>query len=100
MPIPHVPPLGIGGVETFLVRTYRQKDVGDTIFLEHVSASGAIRIVLPPKVAACIASQRDRLTTTVRRKHSKRIAQERKAAGIQPAFMKTKGAAKREKEQQ
>jgi hypothetical protein len=51
----HVPPLGIGGVETFLVQTFRQDKRGDTIFLEHVSASGTVRLVLPAKVADRIA---------------------------------------------
>ncbi|MBO0695601.1 MAG: hypothetical protein J2P56_05810 [Verrucomicrobia bacterium] len=87
--IRHVPPFGIGGVETFLVQTFRQTGK-DVIFLEHVSASGTTRLVLPSKVADAIADQRDQLTGKVRSKNSKRAAQARKDAGILPGFMKGK----------
>lgn len=83
-----VPTLGVGGVETFIVQTYRQRDIGDNIFLQHISPSGTTRLVIPPKVADAIARQRDRLTTKVRSKAGKRTADARKAAGILPGFMK------------
>lgn len=61
-----VPPLGVGGSQVFVVQTYRQKDRGDTIFVEVVNNSGAMRLVIPPAVANVIARQRDALTTKVR----------------------------------
>jgi hypothetical protein len=85
----HVPPLGIGGVETFLVQTFRQNGE-DSVFLEHVSSSGTIRLVLPPQVADLIHRQRTSLTGKVRSKNSRRAAQARKDAGIQPGFMKAR----------
>ncbi len=81
------PPLGVGGSRTFFIQTARQREVGDTIFIQTVGPDGGQRIVLGPEVAATIARQRDSLTTMVARKHGKRIAAERKAAGIAPAFL-------------
>lgn len=80
------------GFESYLyaVQTFRQREVGDTIFLEHVSDSGTIRIVIPPAVADLIARQRDQLTTKARSKAGKRIAEDLKARGIKPGFMKSK----------
>lgn len=77
----------VGNSQTFIVQTYRQRDKGDTIFLETSEAGKALRIVLPATVADCIARQRDSLTTKVRVKHGKRIAQERAERGERPAFM-------------
>jgi|SRR5215831_13111415 len=88
--IRHIPPLGVGGVETFTVQTFRQREVGDTIFLEHASASGTIRLAIPTKVAAAIARQHDQLSKTTRRKVAKRVAKERMDAGIMPGFMKAR----------
>lgn len=83
-----VPPLGVGGSQTFIVQTYRQAERGDTIFLEVGSNTGMLRIAIPPKVAATIARQRDALTTKTRSKAARAVAQDRKAQGIQPAFLK------------
>jgi hypothetical protein len=85
-----VPPLGVGGSQTFIVQTYRQKDQGDTIFLECVDQSGTVRIVLPEKVAAVIARQRDQLSAKSRSKSAKLVAQDRKDRGELPGFMKYK----------
>ena len=82
----------IGTSQTFIICTYRMREQGDTIFLEIVSAEGSTRVVLPPQVADAIARQRDALTAKVRRKHGKRIAEERKARGEQPGFMRQKKA--------
>lgn len=86
----HCPPLGVGGVELFTVQTFFQREVGDTIFLEQSSASGTIRLAIPPKVADIIARQREQTRKAARRKTAKRIAKERMDAGIQPGFMKEK----------
>jgi hypothetical protein len=87
-PHQHIPQFGIGGVEMFTVQTFRQREVGDTIFLMHSSSSGTIRLVIPPKVAEIIARQHDQVGKTNRKKQAKRVAQERMDAGIMPGFMK------------
>lgn len=79
-----VPPLGVGGTQTFICQTYRQAERGDTIFITVVSNQGAVRVVIPPKVANTIARQRDALTTKVRSKVATATAKERKAQGIVP----------------
>jgi hypothetical protein len=80
---------------TFIVQTYRLPELGDTIFLQRVDRNGAVRIAIPPKVAEAIARQRDSLSTQRRRvvgqaqaPRLRQLAAERKAAGIEPAFMK------------
>lgn len=88
-----VPPLGVG-TSTYIVQTYRQKEVGDTIFLQHVSADGTTRLVIPPEIADIISRQRDSLTDKVRSKVAKATAQARKEAGILPGFMKNRKAKK------
>jgi len=85
-----VPPLGVGGTQLYVVQTYRQKDQGDTIFLEHVSETGTVRLVIPPQVSAVIARQRDQLTAKTRSKAAKAVAQGRKERGEIPAFLKSK----------
>jgi hypothetical protein len=85
-----VPPLGIGGTQVFIVSTYRQREIGDTIFLEVVSNQGAVRIAIPPAVSNVIARQRDALTTKVRSKAGKERAAEAMAQGIVPGFMRNK----------
>lgn len=78
----------IGAAETWIVQTFRQSEQGDTIFLESVSAAGAVRIALPPKVAAAIARQRDSLTAKNRSKAAKAVAQERADRGELPGFLR------------
>lgn len=88
--IQNVPPLGIGGTQTFIVQTYRQREQGDTIFLQCVSGAQTIRLVIPAKVADVISRQRDQLTTKSRVKAGKAQAAERKERGVQPAFLRRK----------
>lgn len=88
----------IGTSQTFIVSTYRQREQGDTIFLEGVSAEGAIRLVIPPKVADAIARQREQLTVKVRRKVGKASAEARKQRGELPGFMKSPHKKKTKKE--
>lgn len=89
----------IGEAQTFIVQTYRQSEVGDTVFLQYVDADKAVRLVLPPKAVEAICRQRDSLSTTNRRKAAsatgKRLAAERKARGEQPAFLTAKKKGKR-----
>ena len=85
-----VPPFGVGGTQLYVVQTYRQKEQGDTIFLEHVSETGTVRLVIPPQVSAVIARQREQLTAKTRSKAAKAVAQERKERGEIPVFLKSK----------
>lgn len=82
-----VPPLGLGS-HLYIVQTFRQKESGDTIFLETTSEDGTTRLVIPPAVADCIARQRDQITGKVRSRAAKAVAADRKARGIKPGFMK------------
>lgn len=77
----------IGIARSFIVQTYRQRDKGDTIFLETVGGEGTIRLAIPPQVADAIARQRDALTGKVRSKVAKQVMSDRIAAGHKPAFL-------------
>jgi hypothetical protein len=90
-----------GGAQTFIVQTFRQRDrdVEDlpskfTVFLEHVDDSGCVRLVIPPDVVKVIVRQREALNDRARKRSAKRVAADRKARGIRPAFLKKKGASK------
>ena len=76
--------------QTFIVQTYRHHDAGDTIFIEYIGRDGSLRLALPPVVSETIARQRDALTAKVRSQASRASAAARKAAGIQPAFLRGK----------
>ncbi len=80
----------LGSAQTFIVQTYRQREQGDTIFLECVSADGSLRLATPPKIADAIARQREALTDKARSKAAKAIAQERKERGEKPAPKQSK----------
>ena len=81
-----------GKSETFVVQTFRHEELGDYIFIERMDEEGVVRIALPPKVAAAIASQKDSLTARRRSMTSKRVMKERMSAGYQPTFKKRKKA--------
>lgn len=85
-----VPALGIGGTNVYIVQTYRQKERGDTVFLEVVGNQGAVRVVLPPAVTNAIARQRDALTGKSRSAAARASAADRKARGLKPGFMTKK----------
>lgn len=76
---------------SYIVQTVRTEDGGATAFVTMVNAQGSVRSILPQSVLAVIDRQRDSITTKLRRRHGRRIAEERKAAGLQPGFMKKKG---------
>lgn len=84
-----VPSFGLGS-HTYIVQTFRVREIGDTVFLEVTSEQGAVRIVIPPDVADCIARQRDQLTAQSRSRASKRVAESLKEQGIKPGFMRHK----------
>jgi len=85
-----IPTFGLGS-HTYIIQTYRQRETGDTIFLEVTSEQGTTRIVIPPAVADTLARQRDQLTTKSRSRAGKRVAEDLKARGIAPGFMKAEG---------
>lgn len=74
--------------QTFIVQTYRQRDDGDTIFIEYIGKEGSLRLALPPVVADVIARQRDALTGKSRSKAAQAVAADKKARGIVPTFKK------------
>ncbi len=75
-----------GRAETFIIQTLRHEDNGDYIFVECADESGLVRLALPPKVAAAIASQRDSLTKRRRSIASRAAMRERMAKGHVPNF--------------
>lgn len=80
----------IGSAQTYIIQTLRQKEQGDTIFVQYVDDQGSVRLVIPPAAADAIARQRDALTAKNRKRAARESAQRRKAAGIQPAFLSGK----------
>ena len=78
-----------GNTTSYMIQTVRT-DEGVTAFVTQVSAQGSVRYMLPQNVLATIDRQRGAITTKIRRRHGRRIAEARKAAGIQPGFMKKK----------
>ena len=78
-----------GNTTSYMIQTVRT-DEGVTSFVTQVNAQGSVRYVLPQSVLAVLDRQRDALTTKIRRRHGKRIAEERKAQGLKPGFMKKK----------
>jgi len=84
-----IPVFGIG-THLYTVQTFRQRDEGDTVFLEHVDANGTTRLVIPAEITEIIARQRQALTDKSRSRAAKQTAADRKAAGLKPGFMKGK----------
>ena len=82
----------VGHSHTYIVQTYRQKDEGDTIFRQVISAEGTHRIVLPPMVAKTIASQRESLVKRSKSKAGKEKMERRMAQGFVPFVKKKKSA--------
>ncbi len=80
----------IGDTQTFIIQTVRQRDEGDTIFVECMSKNGALRLVIPPAVSDLIARQRDAITAKNRSRGGKAAAKTREALGIVPGFLKAK----------
>lgn len=76
-----------GKVTSWMVQTVKH-DGGETVFLTCVNGDGSARYVLPPRVLAAIDRQRAAALTKVRRRHGQRIAEERRARGEAPAFLR------------
>jgi hypothetical protein len=82
-----------GEAETYIVQTVRT-EAGDNIVLKFVDKRGNMRLILPPKVANVIASQRDALTARRRSMASKMVAKNRMDRGELPGFMKQKSSSR------
>lgn len=80
-----------GHTTSFMIQTVRTDEEGVTAFVTQVNAQGSVRFILPLNVLATIDRQRAAITTKMRRRHGRRIAEERMAAGIKPGFMKKRG---------
>lgn len=76
-----------GHTTSYMIQTVRT-DKGVTAFITQVDAQGSKRYILPQSVLAVINRQCDSITTQLRRRHGRRIAEDRKARGIKPGFMK------------
>jgi hypothetical protein len=88
-----------GNTTSFMVQTVKH-DEGSTVFVTQVNAQGSQRYILPSKVLQLIDRQRGSTITQIRRRHGKRIAEERAATGTLPAFtdeMRKKGLATRKR---
>jgi len=79
----------VGHSHTYIVQTYRQKDEGDTIFLQVISAEGTHRIVIPAMVADTIARQRESLTKRSRSRSGKEKMEKRMDEGFVPFAKKS-----------
>jgi hypothetical protein len=80
----------IGATQTFIIQTFRQREQGDTIFLQYLDGEGSVRIAIPPAVADAIARQRETLTTKSRKRAAKERAEADKAQGKVPGFMRNR----------
>jgi len=78
-----------GNTTSFMIQTVRTEE-GSTAFVTQVNAQGSARYILPPHVLATLDRQRDALSLKIRRRHGRRIAEERKAAGLEPGFLRKK----------
>jgi hypothetical protein len=74
----------VGHAETFIVQTFRQAEIGDTVFLQVIGAGRSLRLVIPPIVTAILNRQRDALTTKNRVKGARAAVAGRKANGFTP----------------
>ena len=69
-----------GHTETWVIDTFRA-DGSETVLLQRIDVAGGIRMVLPPKVTAAIAAQRDRATAVNRKRGAQRAVATRIARG-------------------
>jgi len=76
-----------GNLSRYIVQTVRWEE-GHTVFVTLVNTGGqpATNVMLPPAVMNTIGRQLDSVTTMVRRRHGKRLAEQRAADGTQTVF--------------
>jgi hypothetical protein len=80
-----------GNTVTWVVRTVRVEG-NDTVFLQRQDGTGGGRWVLPPQVTTVLARHRDGAATVNRKRAARTSAANRKAQGLQPAFLKKERA--------
>ncbi len=85
-----------GNTTSYMVQTVKT-DEGPTIFVTQVNAQGSARFILPPAVVRLLDRQRDTTTTQIRRRHGKRLAEERGNFGGFTPEMRAKGLETRRK---
>lgn len=76
-----------GNSTTHIVQTVRTAE-GDHAFIQQADASGLRRFILPPKVLALIDRQRETTTTIIRRRHGRRLAEQRGPVTFTPEMRK------------
>ena len=81
--------------QTWIVETYRQREVGDTILVGYAAADGHVRLAIPPAVAKAIAAQYDQLSTKNRKRGARQAYETKLAAGSDPAIHLKKARAKK-----
>jgi hypothetical protein len=74
-----------GNVTSYIVQTVKWEE-GNTVFITQVNAQGSARFMLPPKAMNAIDRQQAAVTHMVRRRHGRRLAADRLAAGVKPVF--------------
>lgn len=77
-----------GNATSYMIQSVRTDENGVTAFVTQVDAKGSVRSILPQQVLSVIDRQRASITTKLRRRNGRRLAEERAAAGIKPGFMK------------
>jgi hypothetical protein len=78
-----VPMLGLS--QTFVVQTFKQRELGFTIFIQQVDAEGKIRLVLPPRVALAIFRQVDSLMKRSKKKAAQQALETRRSRQDDPS---------------
>ncbi len=68
-------------IETWVIDTFREEGGRETVFLQRIGNRGPLREMLPPRVTAAIAGQRDRATGHNRKRGAKRAMATRIARG-------------------
>ena len=74
-----------GNLTTYIVQTVKWEE-GNTVFITQVNSQGSARFMLPPKAMTVIDRQQAAVTTMVRRRHGRRLAEERMVNGVRPVF--------------
>jgi hypothetical protein len=85
-----------GNTTQFIVQSIRDAEGGAVAFVTQVNAQGSQRYVLPPVVLRTIDRQRDSITTQLRRRQGRRLAEsqtpeQREAAAARLAKHRSKG---------
>lgn len=80
----------IGSVQTVIVQTFHEKDIGYSLSIITADAHGGDRRIIPPNVYAAIIAQYENLKARRRSDAATQAALTRKERGIEPGFLKSK----------